>query len=262
MALAPLCRQDRPDALVAIGPEAAQAAAQECPVPLLVVRVSRQQVAPWLAEGNPGSARRSISKPSPRSTCGWCGPCYPPLARWVLVPTPAPGWLAPLDRGAPLGLHVGRDPVTDDLGAVRALRPRLPGLDAVLLPPDDRDQRVVAETAAADDDPPGRAHLRWVDRAVRRCGVFAAVVADEERLPEQMQTVVAELARDRAPAPVYPAAVRVAVDATVAQTLGVPAEAVARARRCFRDRKHAALFPWSLSSDIHRRSWRSPWPRP
>ena len=58
-------------------------------------------------------------------------------------------------------------------------------------------------------------------------------VADEGRLPAQIETVVAELARGRAPAPAYPTAVRVAVNPTVAQTLGVPAEAVARARALF-----------------------------
>ena len=236
VALAPLCRQDRPDALVAIGPEAAQAAAQECPVPLLVVRVSRQQVAPWLAEGNPGSRSAIYLEAKPSLNLRLVRALLP-AARTVgvLVPTPAPGWLAPLRTEAHRwDFTLDEIPVTDDLGAVRALRPRLPGLDAVLLPPE---TTVINEwslkplllmTIRQGVPTFGGLTARYVD-----AGVLAAVVADEERLPEQMQTVVAELARGRAPAPVYPAAVRVAVNPTVAQTLGVPAEAVARARALF-----------------------------
>jgi hypothetical protein len=62
---------------------------------------------------------------------------------------------------------------------------------------------------------------------------LAAAVADEERLPAQMRPLIADLARGRAPAPAYPAAVRVAVNPIVAHTLGVPAEAVERARSLF-----------------------------
>lgn len=124
--------------------------------------------------------------------------------------------------------------MTDDLGAVRDLRPRLPGLDAVLLPPE---TTVINEwslkplllmTIRQGVPTFGGLTARYVT-----AGVLAAVVADEERLPEQMQTVVAELARSRAPAPAYPAAVRVAVNPTVAHTLGVATEAVERARALF-----------------------------
>jgi hypothetical protein len=88
-------------------------------------------------------------------------------------------------------------------------------------------------------------------------GVLAAVVADEERLPEQIQAVVAELARGRAPAPTYPTAVRVVVNPIVAQTLGVSAEAVDRARSLFSPFRpdlcplrvhHGSLDPWLLSA--------------
>ena len=236
VALAPLCRQDRLDALVAIGPEAAQIAARECPVPRLVVRVSRQQVAPWLAEGDPGSCSAIYLEAEPALNLRLVRALLP-AARTVgvLVPTPAPGWLAPLRTEAHRwDFTLDEIPVTDDLGAVRALRPRLPGLEAVLLPPE---TTVINEwslkplllmTIRQGVPTFGGLTARYVD-----AGVLAAVVADEERLPEQMQTVVADLARGRAPAPAYPAAVRVAVNPTVAQTLGVPAEAVARAQALF-----------------------------
>ena len=160
-----------------------------------------------------------------------------PAARTVgvLVPTPAPAWLAPLRTEAHrLDFTLDELPVTDDLGAVRALRPRLPGLDAVLLPPE---TTVINEwslkplllmTIRQGVPTFGGLTARYV-----AAGVLAAVVADEERLPEQMQTVVADLTRGRAPAPAYPTAVRVAVNPAVAQTLGVPAEAAERARALF-----------------------------
>jgi hypothetical protein len=117
---------------------------------------------------------------------------------------------------------------------VRALRPRLAGLDAVLLPPEPSLvnewslKPLLLMTVRQGVPVLGGASARYVD-----AGVLAAAVADEERLPAQMRPLIADLARGRAPAPVYPAAVRVAVNPTVAHTLGVPAEAVERARSLF-----------------------------
>ena len=64
-------------------------------------------------------------------------------------------------------------------------------------------------------------------------GVLAAVVADEARLPEQMQFFITELAHERVPMPAYPTAVRVVVNTTVAQTLGLSADVIARAQALF-----------------------------
>ena len=107
-------------------------------------------------------------------------------------------------------------------------------LDAVLLPPD---ATVINEwslkplllmTIRQGVPTFGGLTARYVD-----AGVLAAVVADEERLPAQIQTILADLTRGRVPAPVYPVAVRVAVNSTVARTLGIAAEAVDRARSLF-----------------------------
>ena len=234
--LADLCQRERLDVVVAFGREAAQTAARVCAVPLLVVRVSRQQVAPVLAEGDHGSHSAIYLEAEPLLNLRLARALLP-AARTVgvLVPTPAPGWLAPLRTEAHrLGFTLDEIPVADDLGAVRALRPRLAGLDAVLLPPD---VTVINEwslkplllmTLRQGVPTFGGLTVRYVD-----AGVLAAVVADEGRLPAQIETVVAELARGRAPAPAYPAAVRVAVNPTVAHTLGVATEAVERARALF-----------------------------
>jgi hypothetical protein len=61
-------------------------------------------------------------------------------------------------------------------------------------------------------------------------GVLAAVVADADRLPAQLQAALAELARGQVPAPAYPAASRVVVNPTVAHSLAVPAAALERSR--------------------------------
>ena len=237
-ALAELCRRDRADVVVAFGREAARAAARECAVPLLVVRVSRQQVAPLLAEARREPLSAIYLEAEPRLDLRLARALLPAASTvGVLVPVsaPAPAWLAPL-RAEAQRLHFALDEIaaTDDLDAVRALRPRLAGLDAVLLPPEPSLinewslKPLLLMTVRQGVPVLGGLTARYVE-----AGVLAAVVADEERLPEQIQAVVADLARGRTPAPAYPAAVRVAVNPTVAQTLGVAAEAVERARSLF-----------------------------
>lgn len=236
VALAELCRRAPIDALVAFGPEAAQAAARECTAPLLVVRVPRQQVAPLLADAGRESVSAIYLEAEPPFNLRLARALLP-AARTVgvLVPTPAPGWLAPLRAEAHrLDLTLDEIPVTDDLGAVRVLRPRLPGLDAVLLPPE---ATVINEwslkplllmTVRQGVPTFGGLTARYVD-----AGVLAAVVADEEHLTAQIRAVVADLVQGRASPPAYPTAVRAALNPTVAHTLGVPAEAVERARSLF-----------------------------
>jgi ABC-type uncharacterized transport system substrate-binding protein len=124
--------------------------------------------------------------------------------------------------------------VTDDLGAVRALRPRLTGLDAVLLPPDlnlinEWSLKPLLLMTVRQGVPVfGGLTARYVE-----AGVLAAVVADEARLTEQMRLFIDELAHSRVPAPAYPTAVRVVINRTVAQTLGISANAMTRAQSWF-----------------------------
>jgi ABC-type uncharacterized transport system substrate-binding protein len=234
--LADLCRRQPIQVVVVLGDEAARAAVQACPLPTLVVGMPRRQVAPLLAERRPEPVSAIYLETDPSLDLRLARALLP-TARTVgvLVPAPAPAWLAPLRAEARrLELALEEIVATDDLSAVRALRPRLAGLDAVLLPPEPSLvnewslKPLLLMTVRQGVPVLGGASARYVD-----AGVLAAAVADEERLPAQMRPLIADLARGRAPAPVYPAAVRVAVNPTVAHTLGVPAEAVERARSLF-----------------------------
>ncbi len=234
--LADLCRGGHLDGIVAFGGEVAQVAVRECAVPLLVVRASRQQVASLLADAGREAVSAIYLEAEPRLNLRLARALLPAAHTiGVLVPTPAPAWLAPLRTEARrLEFALDEIPVTDDLSAARALRPRLSDLDAVLLPPD---ATVINEwslkplllmTIRQGVPTFGGLTARYVD-----AGVLAAVVADEERLSAQIQTVLADLTRGRAPAPAYPVAVWVAVNPTVARTLGIAAEAVDHARSLF-----------------------------
>ncbi len=230
---ATLCQRNRVQAVVALGDETARATLQECPLPTLIIGITRPQVAPLLAEARRNSISAIYLEAEPLLNLRLARALLP-AARTVgvLVPTPAPAWLSPL-RAEAQRLHFTLDEIaaTDDLDAVRALRPRLPGLDAVLLPPEPALinewslKPLLLMTVRQGVPTFGGLTARYVE-----AGVLAAVVADEERLPEQIQAVVAGLARGRAPAPTYPTAVRVVVNPIVAQTLGLSAEAVDRAR--------------------------------
>lgn len=232
-ALTELCRRDRADVVIAFGREAAQTAALEYALPLLMVQVSGPQVASLLAQARHNSLSAIYLEAEPLLNLRVLRVLLP-VARTVgvLVPTPAPAWLSPL-RAEAQRLHFTLDEITAtaDLDAVRALRPRLPGLDAVLLPPEPALinewslKPLLLMTVRQGVPTFGGLTARYVE-----AGVLAAVVADEERLPEQIQAVVAGLARGRAPAPTYPTAVRVVVNPIVAQTLGLSAEVVDRAR--------------------------------
>ena len=234
--LADLCRRQPIQVVVVLGDEAARAAVQACPLPVLVVGMPRRQVAPLLAERRPEPVSAIYLEADPSLDLRLARALLPNARTvGVLVPAPAPAWLVPLRAEARrLDLALEEIVADDDLGAVRALRPRLAGLDAVLLPPDPdlasewSLKPLLLMTVRQGVPVLGGASARYVD-----AGVLAAAVADEDRLPAQMRPLIAELARARAPAPAYPAAVRVAVNPAVAQTLGVPAEAVERVRSLF-----------------------------
>ena len=233
---ADLCQRQRVQGVVVMGDEAARAVLQACSLPTVIVGTPGQQVTPLLADPRRTPVSAIYLEAEPALNLRLARTLLP-AARTVgvLVPTPAPAWLAPLRTEAQrLDFTLDEIPVTDDLGAVRALRPRLAGLDAVLLPPDSTLinewslKPLLLMTVRQGVPTFGGLTARYVD-----AGVTAAVVADEERLPEQMQTVLADLSRGRAPPPAYPTAVRVAVNPTVAHTLGLAAEAVERARSLF-----------------------------
>lgn len=230
---ATLCQRNRVQAVVAMGDEAARAAIRECPLPTLIVGITRLQVAPLLAATPRDSISAIYLEADPALNLQVLRALLP-AARTVgvFVPPDGPTWLPSL-RAEAQRLHFTLDEIaaSADLDAVRALRPRLPGLDAVLLPPEPALinewslKPLLLMTVRQGVPTFGGLTARYVE-----AGVLAAVVADEERLPDQIQAVVAGLARGRAPAPAYPTAVRVVVNPIVAQTLGFSAEAVERAQ--------------------------------
>jgi ABC-type uncharacterized transport system substrate-binding protein len=230
------CGRRRTGVVVAWGEEAARAAIRACPLPALIVGLTRRQVAPLLAGRRPEPVSAIYLEADPSLDLRLARTLLPNArAVGVLVPATAPAWLAPLRAEARrLNLALEEIVADDDLGAVRALRPRLAGLDAVLLPPESdlasewSLKPLLLMTVRQGVPVLGGASAWYVD-----AGVLAAAVADEGRLSEQIESLVAELARGRTPAPAYPVAVRVAVNPIVAQTLGVAAEAVERARTLF-----------------------------
>ncbi|MCB1796160.1 MAG: hypothetical protein KDJ70_17395 [Candidatus Competibacteraceae bacterium] len=234
--LAGYCQPDRTDVIVAFDEAAAQAVAQECIVPLLVVQVSHQQVTALRVLPLRDRISALYLEAEPRLNLQLMRVLLPDARTvGVWVPTPEPAWLSPLRAEAQrLQFTLEEMIVSDDLEAVRALRPRLTRLDAVLLPPDltlinEWSLKPLLLMTVRQGVPVfGGLTARYVE-----AGVLAAVVADEARGSEQMQRFIDELAQGRTPAPAYPTAVRVVINATMAQTLGVSAEAIARARSMF-----------------------------
>ncbi|MCP5452278.1 MAG: hypothetical protein H6972_17330 [Gammaproteobacteria bacterium] len=236
MALTERCRADQADVVVACDRETIQTVIQECAIPLLAVRVSRQQVTPLLTFPRQAAASAIYLEADPLLNLQLARVLLPQARTvGVWVSTPAPAWLSSLRREARrLQFTLEEMRVSDDLEAVRALRPRLTRLDVVLLPPDSTLinewslKPLLLMTLRQGVPVFGGLTASYVE-----AGVLAAVVADEARLPEQMQRFIAELAHGRTPAPTYPTTVRVVINATVAQTLGLSADAVARARALF-----------------------------
>lgn len=135
---ADLCQRPPVQGVVVMGDAATRAVLQACSLPTVIVGTSGQQVTPLLADTRRTSVSAIYLEAEPLLNLRLVRALLP-AARTVgvLVPTPAPGWLARLRSEAHrLEFTLNEIPVTDDLSAVRALRQRLPGLDAVLLPPE------------------------------------------------------------------------------------------------------------------------------
>ncbi len=235
-ALADFCRYRQVEVVVAWGDEAVRAVKRMCPLPVLRMGMTREQLAPLLAEHRAVPASAIYLETDPALDLRLTHALLPKARQiGVLIPTSVPSWLAPLQAEARrLNLALVEMVAADDLDAVRALRPHLADLDAVLLPPDSNLvsawslKPLLLMTVRQGIPVLGGASARYVD-----AGVLAAVVADEARLPMQIQPLIADLARGLAPTPAYPTAVQVAINPAVAQTLGIPAESIQRARSLF-----------------------------
>jgi putative tryptophan/tyrosine transport system substrate-binding protein len=229
--LAELCPRVR--VVVAWGEPAARAAVRVCRRPTLGLGMPRPIAAAWLAAAGAEARAAVYLEAEPALNLRMIRALLP-AARTVgvLAPDPAPGWLDPLRAEADrLGFRLEVIAAATDLEAVRALRGRLPGLDAVLLAPEPSLinewslKPLLLMTVRQGVPAFGGPSARYV-----AAGVLAAVVADEAALPAQARPLLAELAQNRAPPPAYPAAVRLALNPTVARTLGVSAPAMDRAR--------------------------------
>ncbi|RUQ34842.1 MAG: hypothetical protein EKK71_15100 [Candidatus Competibacteraceae bacterium] len=235
-ALADFCGRQQIDVVVAWGGEAIQAARRRCASPALLAGMTREQFAPLLAAHRAAPVSAIYLEADPLLDLRLARVLLPKAHHvGVLVPASVPAWLASLRAEARrLDLALVEIVAADDLDAVRALRPRLASLDVVLLPPESNLvsawslKPLLLMTIRQGIPVLGGASTRYVE-----AGVLAAVVADEERLPAQMQSLIADLARGRTPSPAYPAAVQVVVNPAVAQTLGISAEAIQRAHSLF-----------------------------
>ncbi|TVR65629.1 MAG: hypothetical protein EA420_02685 [Candidatus Competibacteraceae bacterium] len=232
--LAELCRHGH--VVVAWGEPAARAAVRTCRRPTLGLGMPHPAATAWLAEAG-AEARAAIYLEADPALNLRMIRALLPAARTVgvLAPGPAPGWLDPLRAEADrLEFRLEVIAAATDLEAVRALRGRLRGLDAVLLAPEPTLinewslKPLLLMTVRQGVPTFGGPSDRYV-----AAGVLAAVVADEAALPAQARPLLAELAQNRAPPPAYPAAVRLALNPTVARTLGVSGAALDRARSLF-----------------------------
>ena len=229
------CRKPngRADVVVALGWEVARIVARECDRPLLAVQVTHRQ---WMSgfDALPIAPRTALYlEADPRRHLPLIRAFLPQARRiGLLTPPDLPDWLPPLREAArAAGFELVEIPAGSDQEAVRALRVHLAGLDAVLLPPDSRLinewslKPLLLMTVRQGIPMFGGLTARYVE-----AGVMAAAVADEASLLDQIRALIADLARGKAPAPVYPAPVRVAVNPTVARNLNLSDEAIERGR--------------------------------
>jgi ABC-type uncharacterized transport system substrate-binding protein len=126
-----------------------------------------------------------------------------------------------------LQLRLDEIEVTTDDQAVRELRTRIGGLDALLLLPETTtvnawSLKPILLTAARHYVPT----FGGLTESYVNAGVLAAVVPDWDRLHAQISTVAARLAQGAVPAPAYPQATRLVINKTVARTLSIRVDAV------------------------------------
>ncbi len=229
------CRKPngRADVVVALGWEVARIVARECDRPLLAVQVTHRQ---WMSgfDAPPIAPRTALYlEADPRRHLPLIRAFLPQARRiGLLTPPDLPDWLPRLREAArEAGFELAEISASSDQEAVRALRVHLAGLDAVLPPPDSHLinewslKPLLLMTVRQGIPMFGGLTARYVE-----AGVMAAAIADEASLLDQIRALVADLARGKAPAPVYPATVRVAVNPTVARNLNLSDEAIERAR--------------------------------
>jgi ABC-type uncharacterized transport system substrate-binding protein len=209
---------------VAIGPQAGQAALQDCAAPVLLMLMPQRQVQQLLKntpktavsaiyrEVDPVLNLRLVRQLLPQATT---------VGLWVSPQSQA--WLPRLRTEAQrLQLRLEEMPVTDDTAAVRELRHRIDQLDALLLLPDTAiinswSLKPILLISARHYLPTfGGLTERYVD-----AGVMAAMVADLELISTQMAAMLQHLAQGDVPAPAYPQPVRMTFNDVVARAMSV-----------------------------------------
>lgn len=231
-----LCQRQRTQIVVALGEVAAQAAVQACQLPTLSVGITHREATSLLAKAQHHSLSVIYLEAEPLLNLRLVRALLP-AARTVgvFVPPDPPAWLLSLRAEAQrLQFTLDEMAVMDDQETVRTLRARLSSLDAVLLPPEPTLinewslKPLLLMTMRQGIPTVGGLTARYV-----KAGVLAGVVADEDRLPEQMQSFITQLVQGKTPIPAYPTAVRVVINRTVAQTLGISTEAVEHTQSLF-----------------------------
>lgn len=227
-AFAALC--NRADVVVvAAGWEAARAAAQACAAPTLVVLTVAQQVNQLLNQPRKGALSAIFLEADPLLNLRLLRNMLPKAVTvGVLVSPASRAWLPALRAEAErLQLKLDEIAVTTDQEAVRDLRRHLEGLEAVLLLPEITVvnewslKPILLMTARSRLPTFGGINQNYVN-----AGVMAAVIANQDRLHEQIKAFVERLANGVTPPPAYPQATQVAVNRTVARTLSIQVDAV------------------------------------
>jgi ABC-type uncharacterized transport system substrate-binding protein len=217
--------------VVALGLEAAQAARQDCTVPLLAVLITQLQADKLFKDSPRGLVSAIYLEVDPVLNLRLLAEMIPNATTvGVFVPLQSAAWLPAIRAEAQrLKLRLEEIEASNDEEAVRKLRTRISTLDAVLLPPETSLinawslKPILLMSARA-----GVPTFGGITEDYVKAGVTAAVVLDLDRLHEQILAVTARLAQGIAAPPAYPDAHHVVINETVARAMSIKTDHVAR----------------------------------
>lgn len=225
---ADLCNQSGV-VVVAVGGEAALASIQDCIAPTLIVLTARQQVSQLLNGPKHAALSAIYLEADPTLNLRLLRAILPKAVTvGVFVSRQSQVWLSSLRTAAPeLRLKLDEIEAAQDEQAVRELRTRIGGLDALLLLPDtttvnEWSLKPILLMAVRNYLPT----FGGLTESYVNAGVMAAVVPDWDRLHEQITPLVERLAHGVVPPPAYPQATRIVINKTVARTLSIRLDSV------------------------------------
>ena len=225
--LADLC--NRAKVVVAVGGTAALASTQDCTTPTVVVLTARQQLSELLHGPHRAAVSAIYLEADPTLNLRLLRAVLPKAVTvGVLVSPPGQVWLPGLRTTASaLRLQLDEIEAAQDEQAVRALRARISGLDALLLLPEtttvnEWSLKPILLMAVRNSVPT----FGGLTESYVNAGVMAAVVPDWDRLHDQITTLVERLTQGAVPPPAYPQATRIIINKTVARTLSIRLDGV------------------------------------